>query len=442
MPNISVFFHDACHVDEFLTRLSVPEKTHVLQCILSRASRVTICLTTSSVSSIVSTQLQSKKTGWKRSLQQVHWKSMPNFNGDSKFHVTLQYTSEQDISSIFPGQKLSSAVFFPDKRSHDGIEYIWQSSTTAAEPTVVPEFPIYIISKGRAETAGGGGFTHRELQHLKLFHYVVVEAQEHAEYAKYIPENQLLVLNDSYKRAYDTCDALGDTKSFGPGPARNFCWDHAISRGATWHWVMDDNIQRFARFNNCRRVKVSTPAYFKACEDFVQRYTNIAIAGPQYEMFIRPYGTSVYFPFTLNTRIYSCLLIRNNIPYRWRGRYNEDTDLCLRVLKDGLCTVLFNFFLQEKRRTQEVRGGNTAEFYSREGTTPKSEMLAQLHPDVAKTAFRFKRAHHIVNYAGFTQELQLRENEIEIDDSGDNEYDTHLVHRGRPLGKPKLGVRN
>ena len=62
-------------------------------------------------------------------------------------------------------------------------------------------------------------------------------------------------------------------------------------------------------------------------------------------------------PFTLNTRIYSCNLIKNSVRFRWRGRYNEDTDLSLRMLKAGLCTDLFNAFLQDKETTLTMRGG-------------------------------------------------------------------------------------
>ena len=55
-------------------------------------------------------------------------------------------------------------------------------------------------------------------------------------------------------------------------------------------------------------------------EDFVLRYKNIAMAGPQYTMFVTDRSANTYPPFTVNTRIYSCNLIRNDVPFRWRGR--------------------------------------------------------------------------------------------------------------------------
>ena len=129
-------------------------------------------------------------------------------------------------------------------------------------------------------------------------------------------------------------------------------------------------------------------------------------------------------PFIRNTRIYSCNLIRNDVPFRWRGRYNEDTILSLDMLKAGWCTVQFYAFLQHKMATQAMKGGNTDEFYHREGTkgngryaengtTAKSDMLVRVHPDVARPAWRYGRAHHYVNYRPFREnKLMLRKGTV------------------------------
>tara|TARA_R110000772_G_scaffold267248_1_gene390812 strand:- start:443 stop:937 length:495 start_codon:yes stop_codon:yes gene_type:complete len=135
-------------------------------------------------------------------------------------------------------------------------------------------------------------------------------------------------------------------------------------------------------------------------EDFADRYKNVYLSGPNYEKFVIA-GRDNTPAFRKNTRIYSCLLIQNNAPYRWRGRYNEDTDLSLRILKDGHCTVQYNAFLQGKVTTQRMSGGNTEEFYAHEGTKPKSQMIEDLHPDVAKVVWKFNRWHHDVDYKPF-----------------------------------------
>lgn len=267
---------------------------------------------------------------------------------------------------------------------------------------MLPKFPVYIVSKGRYEN----GLTTRALQEMGVPHYIVVEAQEVDLYRNGRCFGELIVLPESYKSEYELCDDLGMTKSTGPGPARNFCIDHSKALGFDRHWVMDDNIDAFHYLNRNEKHEVRTGATLKAAEDFVCRYSNVPVAGLNYYSFCKK--TDKVPPYILNTRIYSCLLIDNNSGYRWRARYNEDTDLSLRVLKDGLCTIQFNAFLCGKITTQRMRGGNSADFYDEEGTLPKSQMLADLHPDVARVVFKFNRWHHHVNYSPFKENRLIK----------------------------------
>jgi hypothetical protein len=258
-----------------------------------------------------------------------------------------------------------------------------------------PRNPIYIVSKGRPNN----GLTTRALDEMGVPHFMVVEPQEADLYRSGRCHGEILELPRSYQNQYETLDDWGFTKSTGPGPARNFCLDHSRSLGASSHWVMDDNLDAFHRLNRNEKHEVRTGATLRAMEDFVGRFTNVPIAGPNYYSFAKK--TDALSPFILNTRIYSCLLVSNEIGFRWRGRYNEDTDLSLRVLKAGLCTIQFNAFLCGKITTQRMRGGNSTDFYDVEGTKPKSEMLAKMHPDVTKVVWRFGRWHHQVNYKQF-----------------------------------------
>lgn len=287
---------------------------------------------------------------------------------------------------------------------------------------MTPRYPMYIVSKGRWETR----YTSIALERLKIPYWIIVEDQEYDNYADVIHPDKILVLPQQYLDDYDTCDDLGDSKSKGPGSARNFAWQHAIDIGAKRHWVMDDNINSFQRLNQNLMCKVTNGAMFKACEDFVDRYTNVYLAGPAYDFFA--IAKTVMPPFVKNTRIYSVLLIQNDMPYRWRGRYNEDTDLSLRILKDGHCTVQFNAFLQEKQTTQLIKGGNTEEFYAKEGTLPKSQMLADLHPDVATVVWKFSRWHHDVNYFPFKKNLLKKIDGLKIP-TGINNYGMELVKK-------------
>lgn len=284
-----------------------------------------------------------------------------------------------------------------------------------------PRFPLFIPTKGRADSR----LTNKYLYEMGVEHYVVVEEQEYKEYKKNIEGAKIVVLDKSYQDRYETCDNLGDTKSKGPGAARNFIWDYSKDRGYKWHWVMDDNIKGFYRLNKNLKVPAKSGAIFKAMEDFCLRYENISMAGPNYFMFAS--RKSKMPPFVLNTRIYSCNLIRNDTPYYWRGRYNEDTDLSLRMLKDGWVTVQFNAFLQFKMTTQSVKGGNDKDFYSKDGTMPKSEMQVKLHPDVSRLVWKFNRWHHHVDYTPFKRNKLIKKKKIKISKGVDN-YGMTLKH--------------
>jgi hypothetical protein len=77
------------------------------------------------------------------------------------------------------------------------------------------------------------------------------------------------------------------------------------------------------------------------------------------------------------------------------------TDLSIRAMKDGWCTIQFNAFLGDKATTQTHKGGNTDDFYSNEGTLPKSQMLKDMHPEITKVIFEYGRWHHKVDYSQF-----------------------------------------
>lgn len=267
-----------------------------------------------------------------------------------------------------------------------------------SKPQKHPRYPIYIPSKGRAEIA----LTPTALSMIGVDYRIVVEPQEEAAYRKRFGD-RVIALDMDYKNRYELCDDFGLTKSTGSGPARNFIWDHSVAEGHEWHWIMDDNIDMFGRLHKNTRRPVGDGTMFWAMEDFCLRYENVAMAGPIYSAFAP--SKNKLPPFKLNTRIYSCNLIRNDVPFRWRGRYNEDTDLSLRMLKAGWCTVEFRAFLQYKISTQVMAGGNTTELYAKDGTMPKSQMIVDLHPDVASISWKYGRAHHHINYNTFTHGL-------------------------------------
>lgn len=355
---------------------------------------------------------------------ETQWKGMPEY-------ISKEQEVYAAIVFIFSEVELFLAEEIFNQNITDKTQSIWfpkliagtYSKKRAIGGTNDNNYPIYVVSKGRADIC----YTSIFLTQMEMYHYVVVEPQEYDLYLKH-NKNQyagILKLDLSYKDQYDTCDDLGDSASKGPGAARNFCWDHSLSYGDAKHWVFDDNANEgFHYMYRNEKIKCRTGAMFTAMEDFVDRYDNIAIAGMNYSKFCKMSDKTP--AFVLNTRIYSFLLIDNSIPYRWRGRYNEDTDLSLRVLKDGYCTLQFNAFLAGKATTQKMKGGNTEEFYEKEGTLNKSEMIQKLHPDMAKVVWKFSRWHHEINYKVFKQLPRLKK-EYQNLNFPDNDYGIRVI---------------
>ena len=288
-----------------------------------------------------------------------------------------------------------------------------------------PEAPVYIISKGRYDVR----LTSDALCKMGVPHYMIVEPQEVELYRERIPDLSmvtLLALPMEFKDEFETfpentASLIPDAEnaSTGSGPARNFARWHSVLNGFDWHWLMDDNIGKFYRLNANEKIAVADGTIFKVMEDFTWRYSNVAMAGPNYHFFAK--RKQAIPPFIKNTRLYSCILIRNDPHFPWRCRYNEDVDLSLRVLKAGHCTIQFNAFLQGKAATQTIKGGNTDEFYAAEGTTPKSKMLAQLHPDVTTLVMKFGRPHHHVDYRPFRDMMLVKRDGVEVP-QGVNDY--------------------
>jgi hypothetical protein len=252
------------------------------------------------------------------------------------------------------------------------------------------EFPVYIISKGRFDNP----ITANHFEKANIDYLIAVEPQEYDLYCNKLGINRVLKLPFAN---------LG----LGSFPARNFCWEHAKSKGYKYHWLFDDNIQGIAKWENGKKIKCEN---IDSALIFIENYTkknNIDINGFEYRYFVMK---SPKTPFKTNCHVYSALLIRNNLPYRWRLKYNEDVDLCLQVLHNGGKTASCVYYMANKVSTsQKMKGGNQTELYK--GNAPvknllKATMLQKVWPQYVKVVIRFGRHHHLIDWK------QFKKNEI------------------------------
>lgn len=274
-----------------------------------------------------------------------------------------------------------------------------------------PKYPVFIPTKGRYDSR----LTIKALEAIGVPFKAVVEPQEYDQYAAVVNPKSLLVLPHSDKGLVVT---------------RNWIWDYAQNELQTpYFWTIDDNIIAFWRWNKNKKQRVKTGAIFQAIEDFVGRYKNVPISGMNYFMFIKQKYPDA--PIRLNTRVYSNMLIQTDVkdrygnPYRNEGFYNDDTDLCLRILKDGYCTILFNAFLIEKAVTMTVKGGMTPH-YQGDGRLKMAQELQRKHPDVTKIVYKWGRWQHEVDYKPFKHNKLIKRPDVVIPDEP-NEYGMRLV---------------
>lgn len=276
-------------------------------------------------------------------------------------------------------------------------------------------YPIFVPTKGRYDTL----LTIRAMEQIGIPYTAVIEKQEYEQYAAVIDKKKLLVLPHQNK---------------GLTVTRNWIWDYAQNElQAEYFWTFDDNIRGFFRYQNNLKVPVSSPRFLEAIEDFATRYENLYITGMQYHMFIS--RKCLHKPLSFNTRVYSNMFIKTDIPYRNELFFNDDTDLCLRILKDGHCTCLFNAFLIEKMTTMKVSGGMTPYYKQTDDRLQFVRELQAAHPDVVKLTQKWGRWQHQVDYRPFRKNKLIKKQGIEIP-STTNNYGMQLRDKetGKPLG--------
>jgi hypothetical protein len=238
------------------------------------------------------------------------------------------------------------------------------------------EHPVYIPSKGRADV----------LHTAKMFdrdgvpYRVVVQPDQVEAYAAFA--DRLLVLPEDGR---------------GLVYARNWIKDHARSEGHSWHWQFDDDVMGLMRVFRGFRIPCSARAALAIAEQFVDRYSNVMLASFNSEFFVPTTGVfaGVWPPFFRNFRCYTCFLMNVDLPNRWRGRYNEDTDMTLQVLADGYCTVLFNAFVIRTPKTMTDSGGQTS-IYVHDGRLRMARELERRWPGVVSVKRKFQRPQHHV----------------------------------------------
>jgi len=204
---------------------------------------------------------------------------MPEFTmGDASplRSITINFMTEADVRAFseatgIPLTDRSDTAWYPPQQRMNGtVEYYYDS------PLQDCHYPVCIPSKGRWENQKTG----KALDRMGVSYRFFVEETEYEDYCKAIGAEKVVKL---------PFHDLGQ----GSIPARNFIWEWAKEREYRRHWTVDDNITSFKRCTMNRRIQVYGGAFFRAIEDFVDRYENIAMAGPHCDSFVNDRSNTI-----------------------------------------------------------------------------------------------------------------------------------------------------
>ena len=317
-------------------------------------------------------KIKTKKV-FENNYEKFNWFKLPDFNTDEKLIKTTFFNVEtDDTDRLFKcfNQKPKKVGYIHYKKE----ESLYKNYKYEITHTVNPIYPVYVISRGRYLKR----YTTDSLEKMNVPYKIVIEHHELSEYSKYIPKENIITF------VRKESDPKGST------PARNICWMHSRLHGHSKHWVLDDNIDGFFRWNYNVKKRVESGVVFRVIEDYLSRFDNIAVAAMNYFFDLAAIHVEKSI-LTYNNKCYSCMLIDTKLMKSkgingWEGTYNEDVDLVIRTLKSGLCSVSFNNFLCGKKATGSVKGGNQDIYdgFTESGFLKKFNEIYERYPDCVK----------------------------------------------------------
>lgn len=249
---------------------------------------------------------------------------------------------------------------------------------------------VHIPSKGRSGTIRTGV---RNLLRMNCNVHVWVEPQEFEEYC--------CRCHDMFEESgFCKVHKLQWTNSPSSTGSRNEILAWARRQGIKRIWMQDDNVVSHGRFNGLTKHRTWEPDFFTEIEQFAIDH-DIDIIGPERDGFVRAGCTTD--ALRMQHRQYSCFNMRTDEYFR--TRWNEDTDLALRVLLRGgrTCTLRTHTY-QKSGRTRSTlhkghAGGNSAIY---DDTREEyAEEITKAYPRLAIKRWKWGRWHAVINWSRF-----------------------------------------
>lgn len=230
-------------------------------------------------------------------------------------------------------------------------------------PTGAPNFPVFVVSRGRAGVAS----TPKLLEQSQVPYALWVEPQEVQAYREAYPKCvQVLALPESGRGiAYSRQQLL------------QFCRKKKFGK----YWQLDDNLLGFFTVKGGRQAETTASEVLRGVER-EGAGPRVALAGPEYRQYAwDPKGGTVR-----NTRVYCCTLTRTDtgIDYREALAGKEDVDFVIQHLVAGWETLLTKTLSMGKVAMGKNRQGGLTEYYRTGGHSKVARKLHEAWPDLTK----------------------------------------------------------
>lgn len=328
---------------------------------------------------------------------------LPPYQGYNRKYITyalyIPIKFKDKVISLFGFKDTNKNVFHFNIPKLNKETYIFNGKQT-------PKYPLYIVSYGRFKHCF---YTVQNLEDMKLNYYLCIQNKQEQDY--------LDMLNDNNFK-FCLGILLSENTTQGGTKQRNLCIKHALDNNFKKCWILDDNIRGWYYINENISHKITNGFAFKTLEDFMENIKEpVAIMSHSYLFDIRK--NQLIPPFSVNHKNYSSLLLDLDLlikhKIKFRLKYNEDVDLTLQALTNGLYTVGTNFIVADKSPTKTCKGGNTETVYAGDKFMEKFNGLYDKWKNTPIGQFIelvYKhtdgRPHHWVNYNQIIKYLGLK----------------------------------
>lgn len=219
--------------------------------------------------------------------------------------------------------------------------------------------PVYILSKGRAESATSPLLMHQS----EIPHFLVVEPQEAHTYQANFPFSQVLVLPKNNQ---------------GIAYARNYI----LGLNESWFWMLDDDIKGFFQRENKRMGRISSRQALESAESLILGVPKAAQGALEYQQL----AWSTTKDYALNGYCDVCVCIHagrvQGIQYRAELALKEDRDFTLQVLAAGYRTVRVQSYGFAAPKNGSNAGGLKALYEQAEREKLAVDRLCAAWPDI------------------------------------------------------------